>query len=353
MICKSKVAIVGDIHLGVHLSSNTWHEIGLNFAQWLRETLYDKGIQDIIFLGDIIHNRNEVSVTTLHVLCQFFKQLEDFNIIIITGNHDCYYSERSDVHSIGTLNDWKNIEVVDRLRSVHLFGKTLTFCPWNTSVTSIPKSDIVFGHFEINTFKMNGPHVCENGIDSSELLEKSPLILTGHFHCTDDRNYKNGRILYAGSPYEQSWGEYGDPKGIYTLDINTSALEFIPNTKSPKHVKIRLSELLAVGKITENFKKEFAGNIINFIVDTEIEQKAVDTLLAKFYALNPISIKTEYILPTEILVDTNEEIKFEGVNTKQDIIEFTNNLEAVDNKETLIKYLVDVFEKCNEDKHEG
>jgi DNA repair exonuclease SbcCD nuclease subunit len=349
-IFNSRVAVVGDIHLGLHISNSMWHDISLNFGKWLKKTLIDKDIRDIIILGDVLDNRNEVSVPTLHVMSKFFKILEDFNVIIITGNHDCYYSRRSDVHSIGTLGDWSNITVVDTLVSVNLFNKNLTFCPWNTPIESIPKSDIIFGHFEINTFKMNGYHICETGFETQALLEKSPLIISGHFHCTEERNYKNGKILYAGSPYEHNWGERGDPKGIYILDIYENSLEFVANTKSPKHIKMRLSELLAIGKITDTIKNEFAGNIINFQIDEQIDQKIIDNLITKLYALNPLTLKTENIILSPDVVAVDEEITFEGIDIKTDIVDYVNNLGDVENKAKIVNYLMDAYEACKEQK---
>lgn len=350
-INKHKVAVVADPHLGLHLSSSAWHEISLDFAQWLKQSLLDKDIKDIIFLGDIVDNRNEVSVTTLHVLYKFFKILEDFNIIIIPGNHDCYYTKRSDVHSLGTLNDWPNIEVIDKPLAVNIFNKSMIFCPWNTPLVNVNCCDILFGHFEINTFKMNAGRVCDIGVDSQDILAKAPLTLSGHFHRREERVYKSGKkIVYVGSPYEQSWGEYGDSKGIYLLDLHDNALEFIANTKSPKHVKIRLTELIAVGKITDNFKSEFNHNIINFIIDVEVDQKVIDTLLTKFYALNPVSVKTENILMTQNIVTTDDEMKFEGVDVKSDIINFITGLDGVENKNELTNYLVSVYDQCMENK---
>lgn len=347
-IYKNEVAVVADTHLGIHQSNNMWHETSVSFANWLKQTLNGRNIKDIIILGDILDNRNEVSVTTLHILYKFFKILEDFNIIIIAGNHDCYYSKRSDIHSLGTLNDWPNIEVFSgKPVTINQFGKALTFCPWNTPVNDIPKSDIIFGHFEINTFKMNGNYICEHGVDAQELLDKSPLIVSGHFHRTEERNYKNGKILYVGSPYEQNWGESGDPKGIYILDIEDNKLEFVTNTKSPKHIKIRLSELLAVGKISDNIKEEFKGNIVNFVIDTEIDQKIIDSIVSKLYALNPLTIKTENLLLAPKIISTDEEIVFEGIDIKNDIIKFISEAESVENRESLIKYLSDVYDQCN------
>lgn len=349
-IYKNNVAIISDIHLGLHQANNMWHKISLDYAAWLRDQLHSKNIKDILVLGDIFDNRNEVAVPTLHLAYNFFKILEDFNIIMITGNHDCYYSKRTDVHSIATLDDWSNIKVIDKLLSVNLFGKTLTFCPWSTSIDDMPPSDIIFGHFEINSFKMNGSHMCEHGINAQELLKKSSLILTGHFHNTEDRQYKNGRVIYVGSPYQQNWGESNEPKGFYILDIQNSAIDFIPNDFSPRHIKIKLSELIAVGKITDNLKKEFEGNIVNFIIDKEIDQDKVDKLLSKLYSLKPLSIKSENILFKTNIISSEEEISFEGIDIKHDIIQYINELEEVENKAELINYLTEVYDTCIKEK---
>ena len=347
---KSEIALCADIHLGLHQSSTDWHNISIDFGHWLKQTLLDKNIKDIIILGDTIENRNEVSVPTLHFLYKFFKILEDFNIIIVLGNHDCYYSKRSDVHSLGTLSDWSNIEVIDKPMLLSMFNKNLMFCPWNTGVNDISTSDIIFGHFDINTFKMNGGRICENGLETQTLLNKSPLTVSGHFHCTEERKYKNGKIVYVGSPYEQNWGECGDPKGIYILDIDDSNLTFIPNKVSPRHIKLRFSELLAVGKITDNIKKEITGNIVNFIIDVEAEQKIIDTLLTKFYTLKPFSIKTEHLINAQEVLTIDDEMKFEGIDIKQDIASFVDGIESVENKTNIVNYLSDVYDKCKEGK---
>lgn len=351
-ITRSRVALCSDIHLGLHQSNNTWHNICLGFAEWLKQELIDKDIKDLIILGDVVDNRNEVSVTTLHILYRFFKILEDFNIIIITGNHDCYYSKRSDVHSLGTLNDWPNITVIDsKPITIQQFDKKLTFCPWGTNLADVSKCDILFGHFEINTFKMNGSHICSHGVDSQDVLSKAPIILTGHFHKTEDRVYNNnGRILYTGSPFEQNWGEANTPKGIYVLDIFDNIIEFVKNDKSPKHKKIRLSELLSAGKISDSIKKEFTNNIVNFVIDKEIDQKTIDAILPKLYTLKPTSITIENVVDNIDTISIDEEIVFEGIDIKSDILEYIDSVDDIKNRDLLIPYILDIYDKCNEVK---
>lgn len=350
-ILNSRIAVISDLHIGLHHASSVWHDTSIQFCEWLNNKLTELGIRDILILGDVLDNRNEVSVTTLHTLYKCFKILENFNINITIGNHDCYYSKRSDVHSLGMLKDWPNVNVIDKTTTVNMFNKTLTFCPWHTDVSTIPKSDIIFGHFEINTFKMNGRHLCESGIHPSDILAKTGLVLTGHFHSTEKRVYKDGTILYTGSPYEQNWGEAGDPKGIYLLDIIDLDLQFIANTVSPKHKKIRLSEMLAIGSISNSIKNEFHKNIINLVIDSPIPQETIDSLVTKLYTLSPQSLKVDYLIPEEMqTVDVDITATYEGINIKSDILSFISSFDSIANKESVVKYILDVLDKCEQEQ---
>ena len=239
-IIKSKeIGIFSDIHIGLGQDSSTWHKIILDFSKWVRKVYTDLGINDIIIPGDIFHNRSEISVNTLSVAKEFFENLKDFRIFISAGNHDCYYKDRSDVNSISLFKGWNNIVVIDKEPLIiEAKGKKISLIPWGTEIENIPKADICFGHFEIQTFKMNSYKVCDHGIESVSLLDKSPLIFSGHFHTRDDRSYKKGRIVYVGSPYQQNFGDIDQIRGIYTFNPEFGDLNFIENDKSPKHIKL-------------------------------------------------------------------------------------------------------------------
>lgn len=345
-IFKEEVALVSDFHIGAHQSSINWHTTALNYARYLKEELIKLNIKDIIIAGDVLDDRNEISVLTLHYLTQFFQILDCFNIIILVGNHDCYYSRRSDVHSIKSLNNWENIKVIDTLTTITFNDKIITFCPWNTAIEQIPKSDIIIGHFDIQTFKMSGQKINEHGVKSQELLQKAKLIITGHYHLTQDRVYQNGTILYIGSPYELNWGEANTSKGFYTLNLESLQYTFIENTFSPKHRRVRLSELLKLGKITEQIKKEFQGNIISFVVDIDANQQIIDNLVQKFSLLKPLEMKIEYDLTQTVnIVSMSENLDVLGINVESDIIEFVRSMESIENKEEVIKYLSDVYKR--------
>ena len=105
MFKQKQIACISDIHLGVHQDSQRWHNIALSFARWLDEQLTKHNIQDIVISGDIFHNRHEIGVNTLHAAYDFFKILDKYNIIAITGNHDCYLRDKSDINSISILQN--------------------------------------------------------------------------------------------------------------------------------------------------------------------------------------------------------------------------------------------------------
>ena len=128
-----------------------------------------------------------------------------------------------------------------------LYEREITFCPWGTTLSQIPKSDIVFGHFEIQTFKQNSFKMCDDGMTSKELLERCNLAISGHFHLRDERVYDEGTILYLGNPFQMDFGDVDSTKGYYILDLNTLKYEFTENTISPKHKKIYKSGVCGGG----------------------------------------------------------------------------------------------------------
>ena len=147
-----KVCCVSDIHIGVHQNSQMWHQIAIDWATWLKTEMNKNNITDLIIPGDLFHYRDEIAVNTIHVVTQMLKIWKQFNIVLLVGNHDAYYKDRSDINSLSILDGWKNIKVVSEPTLFTAFNKKLMFCPWGTSAVEIQESDIIFGHFEIMSF---------------------------------------------------------------------------------------------------------------------------------------------------------------------------------------------------------
>jgi len=343
---KPKIAIFSDLHLGVHSNSSDWHNYAIEWTNWFKEECIKNNIKDIIFCGDWHHNRSEISVSTLQISADILDILSDFNLIAITGNHDIYYKHRTDVNSISIFKNRKNVTILDQYQTFEAFDRKISLCPWNTSTSQIEESDVIFGHFEIETFKMTGFKVCEEGVKVKDLLKKSDLIISGHFHTRHEKTYGSGTILYVGNPFQMDFGDAENHKGFYTLDLDTMEYNFTQNNISPKYKKVLLSELVEEGNITLRIKDMFLNNFIKLKIDMNISQQDMDILHNVLNRLKPESITIDYDINfNRILSNTEQKEDLSGIDIKQAITEFVNMLD-IDNVDSIIDYTVDLYEEC-------
>jgi len=347
-IKKNKVAIFSDLHLGVHSNSSEWHKYAIEWANWFREECRDKGIKDLIFCGDWHHNRSEISVNTLQVSADILDMFEEFNLIAITGNHDIYYKHRTDVNSLSIFKNRKNVTILEQYQTLEAFDKKLSFCPWNTPTKVIEESDVIFGHFEIETFKMNAFKICEEGVRVKDLLKKSSLIISGHFHTRHEKQFGAGTILYVGNPFQMDFGDAGNRKGYHILDLDTLEYEFFENNVSPCYEKITLSELVEEGDITPIVKNKISNNIVKLKVDKNISQDDMDILTAVFNKLQPEQLSIDYDINFNRILDNRDNIEdLSGVDVEQAIEEFIGTMD-LDDAKAIIEYTLGLYERCKQ-----
>ena len=348
-INSKKIGIFSDIHIGLGQDSSMWHDSILEFGKWAAQSFEQKGITEIAIPGDIFHNRSAISVKTLDVAKQFFDLFREFSLIISVGNHDIFHKNSTDIHSLALLKEWGNITIIDDAPKVFKtnFGKTVAFIPWATDIDNMPLADIAFAHLDIVSFYQNGYHLCEKGFESKDLFKKSKYIISGHFHKRDHREYTDGTILYVGSPYQMNFGEVGDERGIYIFDLEKETFEFIENTVSPKHKKIKVSDLIAKKIGADYLKIEIPNNLISLIIDSPITPDIQSILISKIQNLGPKNLRTDYDLP-DVDVSVDGETELEGTNVAKILDEY---VDATDyqNKEDLKEYLGELYKKVKKD----
>ena len=285
---KSKVAIFSDLHLGLYGNSTDWHDIALKWADWIVEDMKKKKIKDVFFLGDFFHNRSEISVQTVHVASELITKFEDFNMIMVVGNHDAYYKNRSDVHSLGLLKGHKNLNIIDDNLIIEEFGKKMAFVPWNNDLP-IGKFDYIFGHFEIQSFRMNNFKVCDHGLSPMDFLaSQTDRVFSGHFHTRSIKKYNEGSIQYVGNTFHHDFNDVGDDRGYHILDIETGGIEFINNSVSPRFKRIKMSEF---GDIDE---KSVGGDVIKLVIDVKSTDEEIAIVENKIKSWKPFWLNTEY-----------------------------------------------------------
>lgn len=349
MFKSKKIGIFSDIHIGIGQDSSMWHDSILEFGKWAAESFEQRGITEIAIPGDIFHNRSVISVKTLDIAKKFFDLFKEFRLIISCGNHDCWLKMDSEIHSLSLLKEWKNITVVDDSPKVFrtTFGKTVAFIPWATEVKDMPLADITFAHLDIVSFYQNGYHLCEKGFESIDLFKKSKYIISGHYHKRDHREYTDGTILYVGSPYQMTFGEVGDERGIYIFDLEKETFEFIENNISPKHKKIKVSDLISKKIGADNLKTEIPNNLISLIIDHPITPDIQSILISKIQNLGPKSLRTDYCLP-DVDVSVDGEVELEGTDVGKILDEYVEKTDY-SNKDELKEYLSELYKKVKKD----
>jgi len=263
---------------------------------------------------------------------------------MIVGNHDCFLKDSSEVSSVSHYHNWENVTVVDKPLLIESFNKKINFIPWGVKSEEIQKADITFGHFEINTFKMNTYAMCDDGFTHQELLDKSKFIISGHFHLMDDRYYSDSRILYVGNPFQMDFNDAGTTKGYYTLNLETLETTFTENVTSPKHHNISLSYLISEKTLTDDVKYKFKDNLIKLKVDKRVSPDDMEFLINLYKSLKPTSFNVEYENDISEYDLNSENLDLSGIDIQQAIIEFIDTLDA-NNKKELIQYTIDLYNR--------
>ena len=344
---SNKIAIFSDIHLGVHQNSDFWLNVANQWANWYIEELHKRNINKIIFCGDFFHYRDEISVKTLNFAKDLLDKFNEFDIMMITGNHDAWYKDTSEINSLSILKGYRNIKVFDKLqiRDWGHAGKKAAFCPWGTKMSDIPKCDLVFGHFELENFKMNSFKICDHGDKPEDLAEKAPLIFSGHFHLRAKRNFGKSEIIYVGNPYEMDFGDSMQSKGFYILDEDDLSYEFIDNKITPRHIKVFLSKLIEEKDPIKYFQSEITDNIIKLIIDKNINSEHLDLLITKLATYKPCDIRIDYdVNYNKVRFSEEGEFDLSGIDMVEAITEFVNLLD-IDNKSEVVKYTTDLYSR--------
>ena len=180
-----RVACFTDIHFGLKSNSSTHNQDCEDFVDWYIAKAKEEGCDVGIFMGDWHHNRNSLNITTMDYSLRALEKLgQAFDkFYFFPGNHDLYYKDKRDIHSVEFGKYIPGVTVVHEPTTIG----NVTLCPWlvGDEWKSIGKKGgkYIFGHFELPSFFMNAmvqmPDHGEIALDSFKGYE---LGFSGHFH---------------------------------------------------------------------------------------------------------------------------------------------------------------------------
>ena len=302
-IPEDKIAVFTDIHWGKSRDSMLKLKLAADFVDFFILESKARGATTALFMGDWFDNRSSLNVLTLNYAKDALEKLSRaFDaVIMVVGNHDTYFRERSEINSVEQYKSISNVKVIKEptLLKFKYSKKTMLLCPWHwekSHITTDEQPDYAVGHFEVNGVYLAGSTVFNSSSapDTNSIASiAKELVLSGHFHIRKEYPCKNGKLMMVGSPLQLDWGDYGNEKGFYVLTPDTGDLDFIPNTISPVYVKFSWKQLND-GNQKINADK-VKGNFLKLVIDDKYEYKNIAQLTDAIKKLNPLSFEEDFI----------------------------------------------------------
>lgn len=240
----SKAIAFTDVHFGLRHNSAEHNQDCIDFIDWVIEQADLRNADTCIMLGDWHHHRSNINILTLDYTMKALKKLNNAfkKTYIIIGNHDLFYREKRDVHSMVVGSEFPNITIVDKT----LVQDNVALVPWLVNdewkMISNIKSKYLFGHLELPGFKMNAQvSMPDHGELNADQFSHQDYIFSGHFHIRQSK----GKINYIGNPFGHNYADSWDfERGAMYIEWDKEP-EFLDYENGPRFIRINLTALLA------------------------------------------------------------------------------------------------------------
>lgn len=230
-----KIALLGDLHLGVK-NDDPWLEKNIyDSLKWFTEDCKAKGVTHCIQAGDWFDVRKGISQRTMQFVREqivpMFQETFDETTVDV-GNHDMKHKEFITPNScLEVLSKFDKFRVIEEPTTLIIGGVAIDIIPWMCKSNQkeilefIKKtcSDYCVGHWELSGFyyyKGLKSHGAE-----PDFLEKYKAVWSGHYHTISD----SGNVQYLGTPYTITLGDANDPRGYWVFDTDDSSVTFHQN----------------------------------------------------------------------------------------------------------------------------
>lgn len=307
-----KILIFSDLHIHPHKKSSERLKDCLNALDWVFSVAEERGVRNLVFLGDLFHDRQKIDVLAYQRAFEILERRMSsglFSLDLLLGNHDLWHYERLDVSSVNPLRSIDGVRVIDSPSVIEIKDGSDCFCMGFLPYTHSPVEDLAVlneswrtsdknkgrkvlgGHIAVDGAVWNVRHntlsdvVVEHEGDmvrvEPNIFEGWDRVFLGHYHAAQKMSEK---VEYIGSPLQLSFGEADQKKHILIYDTEEDSCEYVENEFSPKHLIINESQAEDPG-LKGNFVRleveNLAGSEINEIRKNLINELGVSTLEIK------------------------------------------------------------------------
>ena len=213
-----KAAVFTDIHFGLKSNSVQHNQDCSDFVDWFIEKAKEENCETCFFLGDYNHHRASINIQTMQFGLRALEKLNNNfeRVYFIPGNHDLYYRDKRDVHSVEWAKHLPNVTIVNDW----FIQDDVVIAPWLVGEDHKKLAKLsgkyLFGHFELPAFYMNAMvQMPDHGDVNDSDLAGFEKVFSGHFHKRQARN----NIWYIGNAFPHNYADAGDDqRGMMILE---------------------------------------------------------------------------------------------------------------------------------------
>lgn len=272
---NNKVMLFSDIHVHPHKRSQQRLDDCLNALGWVFDKASEAGVRDILFGGDLFHDRQKIEVYTYQRVFEILSEKlsgGQFRLVLLLGNHDLWYNDRTTVSSVTPLSALPGVTIVSKPSRLSIAGSNWDFIPFtHNPVETLEELKVMpgepkyaLGHIAVDGAVLHGTQTADVAIEhDGDMVRISPALFShyrhtflGHYHAEQRVNLK---VEYIGSPLQLSFGEAFQQKHIILFDCETGERDYIVNDFSPKHLIISPED---------REKYDLNGNFVQLRVDS-------------------------------------------------------------------------------------
>lgn len=259
----SKVLIFSDIHVHPHQRDQDKLNDCLEALSWVFEEAKARNIKNILFAGDLFHDRKIIDIPTYHKVAEIFIQNmtgdDTPNFYLLLGNHDLYYHELTHINSSYPLSAINGVTLISKPSTIKVDGVDVSWLPYThdpeadiAKIENKSKRKIMIGHVAIDGAWLNsGGSISEVHVETDDAVKRVGVeifdgwdnVFLGHYHAAQ---HLSDTVEYIGSPLQLSWGEANQKKHIILFDLETGDKEYIENTFSRSHIYVSENKLATV-----------------------------------------------------------------------------------------------------------
>ena len=328
-----KVACFTDIHFGLKSNSHTHNQDCEDFVDWYIQVAKEEGCDTGIFMGDWHHNRNSLNITTMDYSLRALEKLgQSFdNFYFFPGNHDLYYKDKRDIHSVEFGKYIPGITVVHEPTTVG----SVTLCPWlvgdEWKNIGKKKAKYIFGHFELPHFFMNAMvQMPDHGEIQLDAFESYELGFSGHFH----KRQRKGNMIYIGNAFPHNYADaWDDERGMMILEWGGQP-EYRTWPKQPTFRTVKLSQLI-------DEQDTIIQDKVHLRVSLDIDITYEEASFIKEEFMSKHNIREMTLIPEKKEVEINTDINVQAFESVDQIV--SNQLVSIQSDTYNVNTLLAIY----------